>query len=110
MDNLLAHDDGSEDRPMARAWYRYTIVAIHSSQSLSYFCFCRLPSTWAFMANICLITLLLVSFAVVVVLSLIPLYLSREGNDLVGDNAINGIKITTITNSPISILCFQGAR
>jgi hypothetical protein len=29
---------------------------------------------------------------------------------LVADNASDGIEITTITNSPISILCFQGAR
>ncbi|UJR29561.1 hypothetical protein I4U23_010778 [Adineta vaga] len=65
-----------------------------------------LSATWLLVGSVCLAIITLASIVVVVVLSLLPLYLPRKGDDITVGNyaeaqrAVNLVFATDLTNSP----------
>lgn len=101
MGNRLSDSDGDSSIVMAR--YEYTIVDHYSSHSPSYNppLFRQSPLRASFLV-ICWSLKILCVIAVVIILSLIPVYLSPTGNGIAVENTNDGISITAKT-TPILI-------
>lgn len=96
MDNPRSDSNGGSR--MAKARYEYTTVDNDSSQSPSYgrSLFRRSP-LWTFFLVMCCSLKILVVIGMVIILSLIPVYLSRRGNHIAVENTNDGISIIART-------------
>jgi hypothetical protein len=89
MGNRFGRGGSGEDGSMARSRYKYMSIDLYSSHSPIYLSFFRLSRAWIPVIGISLVTLVLSGIAVVIILSLIPLYLPSKGYSFLANTGNN---------------------